>query len=90
MAAGGEPSAPHAEPEAGAEQPHERPAEQSWHTLGNEPQTDTLFEREIVRRMGVDFYTRTFAPAIAAAVAQGRRYESIHDSIRRGWSPARF
>jgi hypothetical protein len=39
--------------------------------------------------MGADFYSHVFAPAIAAAAARGERYESIRDSIRRGWSPAR-
>jgi hypothetical protein len=86
---GGRSAAPHAEPGADGERPHERPAEQAWHVLGDEPQTDALFDREIVRRMGADFYAQVFAPAIAAAVARDQRYESIRDSIRRDWSPAR-
>ncbi|HEU0026866.1 MAG TPA: hypothetical protein VFQ25_07090 [Ktedonobacterales bacterium] len=85
---GGKPSAPPAEPGAEADRPHERPAEQPWHVLGDEPQTDALFDHEIVQRMGADFYVQTFAPAIAAALAQGQRYENIRDSIRRDWSPA--
>lgn len=86
---GGKSAAPYAEPEAAAGRTDERPAEQSWHVLGDEPQTDTLFDHEIVQRMGADFYSQTFAPAIAAAIAQGQRYESIRDGIRRDWSPAR-
>ena len=85
---GGKPAASQAEPGADAERPHERPAEQGWHALGDEPQTDALFDHEIVQRMGADFYAQVFAPAIAAALAQGQRYESIRDSIRRNWSPA--
>jgi hypothetical protein len=39
--------------------------------------------------MGPDFYERVFAPAIAAAASRGTRYESIRDSIRKGWTPAK-
>lgn len=83
------PPTAHGDPEAVAEGSHERPAEQSWHVLSDEPQTDALFDHEIVQRMGADFYSRVFAPAVAAAVAHGQRYETMRDSIRRGWSPAR-
>ncbi|HEX6544643.1 MAG TPA: hypothetical protein VF040_22995 [Ktedonobacterales bacterium] len=62
--------------------------EQEWHELGGEPQTDALFEREIVQRMGTDFYVQVFAPAIAQAVGQGRSYESIRDTLRKAWTPA--
>lgn len=37
--------------------------------------------------MGADFYPRMFAPAGAAAVAQGKSYTSIRDSIREDWKP---
>lgn len=73
-------------PERAAEQ-HEEAHEQEWHTLSGEPQTDALFEREIVRRMGADFYQRVFAPAIAAAFAEGRSYAGIRDAIRKDWKP---
>jgi hypothetical protein len=56
-----------------------------WHTLDGEPQTDTLFDREIVRRMGPAFYREVFAPAIREARDQGKRYESIRDTIRKDW-----
>src|SRR6476469_3705234 len=73
----GAPSEPRAKPAAGGEHPHEPahepPAEREWHLLGGEPQTDERFDREIVRRMGADFYASAFAPAIAAAFAQGQR-----------------
>jgi hypothetical protein len=55
--------------------------------LGDEAQTDTLFDHEIVQRMGADFYSQVFVPAIAAAFDQRLRYESIRDTIRRNWSP---
>ena len=63
--------------------------EQEWHELSGEPQTDRLFDREIIQRMGKDFYTMVFAPAIAESVKHGRSYESIRDTIRKGWKPAR-
>lgn len=78
-----------AAPAAETERPSEAPAKDAWHELGGEPQTDALFDREIVQRMGPDFYAQVFAPAIADAVERGERYESIRDSIRKGWSPAR-
>jgi hypothetical protein len=65
------------------------PREQVWHELSGTPQTDTLFDREIVTRMGKDFYSVVFAPAIAQAVEQGRSYESIRDAIRKKWKPPR-
>jgi hypothetical protein len=56
-----------------------------WHALDDEPQTDALFDREIVRRMGPAFYREVFAPAIREARARGKTYESIRDTIRKGW-----
>lgn len=78
------------EPEARAEQSDEGAGEQiSWRTLGDEPQTDELFDHEIVQRMGAEFYAKEFAPAIATAMSQGQSYERIRDTIRRDWSPKR-
>lgn len=65
------------------------PGEQEWHELGGEPQTDALFDREVIARMGPDFYAQVFAPAIEQAVEQGRSYESIRDTLRKEWTPAR-
>jgi hypothetical protein len=59
-----------------------------WHALDGEPQTDELFEREIVQRMGEAFYRTVFSPAVGEARAEGRSYESIRDSIRKDWKPA--
>ena len=58
-----------------------------WRTLSGEPQTDELFEKEIVERMGRTFYRRTFAPAIEDARKSGKSYESIRDAIRKSWKP---
>lgn len=70
------------------EESRQRPARPQWHELDGEPQTDALFDREIIRRMGSDFYSQVFVPAIAQAVSQGRSYESIRDTLRKGWIPA--
>ena len=60
-----------------------------WRVLSGEPQTDKLFDHEIVERMGEEFYREVFVPAIRAARDKGRTYESIRDSIRRRWKPER-
>jgi hypothetical protein len=56
-----------------------------WHLLDGEPQTGALFDREIVERMGEDFYAQVFVPAIKDARADGKSYEQIRDTLRRGW-----
>ena len=65
----------------------ERPPKPKWHDLGGEPQTDQLFEREVVGRMGRQFYNTVFAPAIEDAIAQGKSYQAIRDTIRKEWKP---
>ncbi len=83
--AGQEPHHPGSE---GGEPREQRPAEAAeWHELSGEPQTDALFDKEIVQRMGADFYRDVFAPALAVAFAQGKSYESIRDTIRKEWQP---
>lgn len=59
-----------------------------WRVLSGEPQTDRLFDREIVERMGAEFYSREFVPAIRTAREEGHPYEAIRDRIRRRWKPA--
>jgi hypothetical protein len=59
-----------------------------WHVLSGEPQTDRLFDHEIVERMGSDFYREVFAPAISRSREQGQSYEAIRDRLRRRWKPA--
>ena len=61
---------------------------EKWHSLGGEPQTDALFEHEIVARMGREFYETVFLPAIAEALQQHKSYQAIRDTIRRDWKPA--
>ena len=63
-------------------------APSKWHTLDGTPQTDALFEHDIVDRMGRSFYADVFAPAIAEARREGKSYQGIRDSIRRDWTPA--
>jgi hypothetical protein len=35
------------------------------------------------------FYDAVVVPAIAAAREEGKKYETIRDTIRRGWKPSR-
>lgn len=65
-------------------QPHKA---SKFHDLSGELQTDRLFDREVVERMGPAFYREVFAPAIRRAFDEGRPYESIRDAIRREWKP---
>jgi hypothetical protein len=58
-----------------------------WHVLSGEPQTAKLFDHEIVERMGEDFYTEVFAPAVGEARSKSQPYESIRDRLRRRWKP---
>jgi len=58
-----------------------------WRILSGEPQTDRLFDHQIVDRMGTDFYKEVFVPAIHHEREQGHSYESIRDRIRRRWKP---
>jgi len=63
----------------------EQRGESRWRTLGGKPQTDALFEKEIVERMGRAFYETTFMPAVREALQKGQRYEAIRDTLRRQW-----
>lgn len=56
-----------------------------WRTLDNKPQTDALFDKEIIQRMGPEFYASVFSPAIEEAFASGKDYMDIRDTIRKGW-----
>jgi hypothetical protein len=64
-----------------------KPKGPRFRTLGDEEQTDELFDREIVRRMGEEFYREVFRPAIEEAHHQGRGYTEIRDTIRKDWKP---
>ncbi len=58
-----------------------------WHELSGVAQTDKLFDKEIVDRLGRSFYSKVFSPAIKEAYAEGKSYEEIRDTIRRAWKP---
>ncbi len=65
----------------------EKKAKTEWHDLSGVPQTDKLFDHEIVDRMGKDFYAKVFSPAIQQAYAEGKPYVAIRDAIRKEWKP---
>ncbi|MBV9326828.1 MAG: hypothetical protein JO352_23985 [Chloroflexi bacterium] len=65
------------------------PKQGKWHVLSDEPQTDERFDHEIVDRMGAEFYSQVFAPAVREARAKGETYESMRDRLRRRWKPLR-
>jgi hypothetical protein len=56
--------------------------------LSGQPQTDKMFDREIVARMGTDFYHHVFSPAIEEAFREGKSYEEIRDTLRAQWKPS--
>ncbi|MDQ3694688.1 MAG: hypothetical protein M3464_13835 [Chloroflexota bacterium] len=54
-------------------------------SVGDELQTDETFDHDIIERMGARFYADVFVPAITDARQEGKSYETIRDTIRRGW-----
>lgn len=58
-----------------------------WRTLDDEPQTDALFDKEIIERMGREFYEGIFSPAVEQAFREGKDYKDIRDEIRKDWKP---
>jgi hypothetical protein len=75
------------EPAGGAGESEEEapPQWRQWRALSGEPQTDALFDQQIVQRMGRAFYQRVFVPAIREAIGKGESYRAIRDTIRREW-----
>jgi hypothetical protein len=61
--------------------------EPKFRSVGDELQTDETFDHDIIARMGREFYSRVFVPAIADAISAGKSYESIRDDIRKEWKP---
>jgi hypothetical protein len=59
-----------------------------WRVLSGQPQTDRLFDHQLVERMGKDFYKEVFVPTTRHEREVGYSYESIRDRIRRRWKPA--
>lgn len=79
---------PRAEKKEDAEKKEEKKARpKKWHDLSGIPQTDKLFDKEIINRMGKDFYAKIFSPAIKKAFAEEKPYVEIRDAIRREWKP---
>jgi len=66
----------------------DRTEEPTFRSVGDELQTDETFDHDIIDRMGARFYDMVFVPAITAAREEGKTYETIRDTIRRGWKPA--
>ncbi|MBW3632366.1 MAG: hypothetical protein KY456_04980 [Chloroflexi bacterium] len=60
-----------------------------FRAIDGELQSDATFDHEIIDRMGSEFYEVVFQPAIHEALANGRKYEQIRDTIRKDWKPAR-
>lgn len=56
-----------------------------YRSVGGEVQTGETFDKEIVNRMGREFYDDVFHPAVVQAVNDGKRYEDIRDTIRKDW-----
>ena len=67
----------------------EQEEEPKFHSVGDELQTDETFDHDIIERMGARFYDAVFVPAITPAREEGKKYETIRDTIRRGRKPAR-
>jgi hypothetical protein len=77
---------------AGSRQPSrkdEHEEEPKFRSVGDERQTDETFDHDIIERMGATFYDAVFVPAITAARDEGKTYDTIRDTIRKGWKPAR-
>lgn len=83
---GAAPSAPKGKGQKdGGERERTEEEEEGFRSVGGVQQTDQTFEKEIVDRMGREFYDRVFHPAVEQAVREGKRYEDIRDEIRKGW-----
>jgi hypothetical protein len=62
--------------------------EPKFREIGDELQTDEVFDHDIVDRMGMEFHSKVFTPAIEEARDKGEKYEDIRDSIRKESKPA--
>lgn len=58
--------------------------------LSGTTQTDELFNREIVQRMGEAFYHKVFSPAVAQAIVERKSYQRIRDRLRAPWNERRI
>jgi hypothetical protein len=62
-------------------------ARTEWKELSGIAQTDVMYDREIVKRMGVDFYNNTFLPKIKELISKGAKYQDFRDSVREELGP---
>ncbi len=69
------------------EEVREELVDNKWHALDGIPQTDALFDKEIIQRMGSDFYNDVFSPAVENAFEAGKDYMEIRDTLRKDWKP---
>jgi hypothetical protein len=53
-----------------------------WEHLGSSQE----FEQKIIERMGREFYSQVFQPAIEQAWDAGQRYEDVRDTLRCAWN----
>jgi hypothetical protein len=53
--------------------------------LGGVEQTDSVFDHDVIDRMGRTFYRKVFSPAIRKAFEKGESYREIRDEIRKSW-----
>jgi hypothetical protein len=67
----------------------EQLVDNKWRTLDDEPQTDDLFDKQVIHRMGDEFYREVFSPAIREAYEAGKDYMDIRDNIRKDWKPSK-
>ena len=56
-----------------------------WEHLGSSQE----FEQKIIERMGREFYTQVFQPAVQQAWDAGEHYEDIRDTLRNEWNARR-
>lgn len=54
-----------------------------WKELGGIPQTPDLFKKDVIDKVGEDFFENVFLPAIEKAYNDGKTYMDIRDSIRK-------
>ena len=71
----------------GPKEEQETLVDNKWRSLDGKPQTDDLFNKEIIQRMGDDFYKNVFSPAIEKAFESGKDYTEFRDTIRKDWKP---
>ncbi len=53
-----------------------------WRKFGSSKE----FDKEIVDRMGRDFYEKVFSPAVQEAYKKGLKYIQIRDTLREEWN----